>query len=346
MLGISVYFKDYDEQYIKEAAAAGAKYVFTSLQIPEEDYSNLNVMLPRFLEVCREAGLQIVPDISPATFEKLGIDDGDYAALRRLGFKQLRLDYGFDDFELVRRLQQDFMIFLNASVVTPEYLSEARAARVDFSEDKVALIYNFYPHTDTGMAWSDLLRRNRALKGEGLNTGVFVAGDVLKRFPMYEGLPTVEKHRGMNPYVAAVQLIHEAGVDNVFIGDSQASVQSLKYITEYQQKHVMCIPCQLLTEYEYLYNEEIGVRADQPEKLVRLLVARKPGVAVQHTLDRRRGSIVMQNRLAQRYSGEVYLIKKNLPFEARSNVIGFVSPEYVDLLDQIDAGVKVKFVGE
>lgn len=28
----------------------------------------------------------------------------------------------------------------------------------------------------------------------------------------------------MNPYVAAVQLIHEAGVDNVFVGDNQASV--------------------------------------------------------------------------------------------------------------------------
>ncbi len=46
MLGISVYFKDLNEQYIKEAAKAGAKYVFTSLQIPEEDYSQLDVMLP------------------------------------------------------------------------------------------------------------------------------------------------------------------------------------------------------------------------------------------------------------------------------------------------------------
>lgn len=54
----------------------------------------------------------------------------------------------------------------------------------------------------------------------------------------------------------------------------------------------------------------------------------------------------MQNKLVQRYSGEVYLIKKDLPFEARSNVIGFVSPEYVDLLDQIDDGVTVRFVRE
>lgn len=44
----------------------------------------------------------------------------------------------------------------------------------------------------------------------------------------------------------------------------------------------------------------------------------------------------MQNILAARYSGEVYLVKHGLPFEARSNVIGFVSPEYVNLFDQIN----------
>ena len=45
MLGISVYFQDYDENYLKKAAQAGAKYVFTSLQIPEEDYSDLDQKL-------------------------------------------------------------------------------------------------------------------------------------------------------------------------------------------------------------------------------------------------------------------------------------------------------------
>lgn len=103
---------------------------------------------------------------------------------------------------------------------------------------------------------------NGVFKSEGLKTSAFVVGNVVKRFPMYEELPTAEKHRGMNPYIGGVQLIHESRINSIFIRDSQASVQSLKYITEYQQKHVMCIPCQLLLEYKYLYNEEIGVRAN------------------------------------------------------------------------------------
>lgn len=342
MLGISVYFKDFNEQYIKNAAKVGAKYVFTSLQIPEEDYSKLDEKLPDFFEICKQYKLEVVPDVSPATFEKLKIKENDYQALKRLGFNSLRLDYGFNDFDLVKKLQRSFFILLNASVITPQYLSQARVANVNFS--KIALIYNFYPHTDTGMSWRGFKKQNELLKNEGFHTGAFVAGDVLKRFPMYEGLPTVEKHRGMNPYVAAVELLHEAKVDNVFIGDSEATIENLKHITEYQRDHVMCIPCCLLPEYGYLYNKEIDVRADQPENIIRLLLPRKPNIEIKHTLLRKRGSIVMQNKLAARYSGEVYLIKRDLPFEARSNVIGSVLPEYIDLLDQLDPNTKVKFV--
>ena len=39
MLGISVYFQDLDYDYLEKAAKVGAKYIFTSLHIPEEDYS-------------------------------------------------------------------------------------------------------------------------------------------------------------------------------------------------------------------------------------------------------------------------------------------------------------------
>ena len=179
------------------------------------------------------------------------------------------------------------------------------------------------------------------LKKEGLHTSAFVVGDLVKRFPIYEGLPTVERHRGMNPYVAAIELLHEAKVDNVFIGDSEATVETLKYINEYLQNHIITIPCNLLSEYKHLYNKEINIRPDQPENITRLLLPRKPNVGIRHNIV---GSIVMQNRLAARYSGEVYLVKHDLPFEARSNVIGFVGPEYVNIFDQINADIRIKLI--
>lgn len=339
MLGISIYFTDLNENYLTNAAKAGAKYVFTSLQIPEEDHSQFNQKLPQLIDRCKSLGLELIPDVSPVIWQMLGIKEGDFPKLKEEGFTALRLDDGFDDFDLVKKLQQDFTIVLNASLVTPQYLDQVRKAGVDTNQ--IVLTYNFYPHTDTGMGWESFKRKNWLFKDLGLKTQAFVPGDVLKRFPLYEGLPTVEKHRGLLPYVAAVELIHEANVDDIFIGDSEASIQQLKYIVDYQKDKVMNLECHLLPAYENLYDQVIGVRKDVPEKIIRLNHKRVPNVAIDHTLTRKKGTIVMQNKLAQRYSGELSLTKTDLPFEARSNVIGFISPEFVDLLKYIDADTKI-----
>ena len=90
MLGISVYFQDLDEQYIKTCAQIGIQYVFTSLHIPEEDYSQLDKKLPQFILLCQDLGLKIVPDVSPVTFEKLNLKLGDFSALKQMGIQALR----------------------------------------------------------------------------------------------------------------------------------------------------------------------------------------------------------------------------------------------------------------
>ncbi|RVU70787.1 MULTISPECIES: MupG family TIM beta-alpha barrel fold protein [Lactobacillus] len=341
MLGISIYFQDYDPNYLKTAAKAGAKYIFTSLQIPEEDYSHLDEVLPDFLALCHKLGMQLVPDVSPVTFKRLGVKPNDYGKLKALGFTALRLDYGADDFALIKQLQKDFFLMLNASVVNDDYLRQARASGVDF--DKIALTYNFYPETNTGMSWTAFKERNLSLKAQGLRTQAFVCGDALKRFPLYEGLPTVEADRGKNPYVAAVQMIHEAHVDDVFIGDSEARSETLIRIADYQKDKLVHLPCHLEAGYENLYGQKIKLRADQPEKIVRLLLPRKPDVPIFHNLTPTAGSIVMQNRLARRYSGEVYLVKETLPVAARTNVIGFIAPEYQELLQYLDADNTIVF---
>ena len=75
MLGISVYFQDLDYEHLKACKEKGVKYIFTSLHIPEEDYSKLDSILPEFLQKTQEYGLVVCPDVSPVTFEKLGVFD-------------------------------------------------------------------------------------------------------------------------------------------------------------------------------------------------------------------------------------------------------------------------------
>lgn len=341
MLGISVYFQDLNLKYLEEAKKCGAKYVFTSLHIPEEDYSDLDQKLPLFLEKCHSLRLQVVPDVSPVTFEKLNIPHQDYKQLKRMGFKALRLDYGFDDYEVIKELQKDFYLMLNASVVNDQYLKGAQEAGVDF--DKLALTHNFYPHSETGLSLEYFQKKNKTFQKYHLTVQAFVCGDVLKRFPLYEGLPTVEKHRTMNPYVAAVELIHDCGIKDILIGDSEASISTLKNIQAYMDRNIMHIPCHLEKEYEYLYDQEIQVRKDLAEKIVRLTLPRTPDIPIFHNTIRQRGYIVMENKLAGRYSGEVHIIKESLPFEARTNVIGFIHPEYIDIIDYIDAQTTIVF---
>lgn len=341
MLGISVYMQDLDVNYIKEASLKGAKYIFTSLQIPEEDYSDLDEKLKMLLEACDKYQMELTPDISPFTFEKLGIEANDYKKLKEMGFKTLRLDYGFDDFEIVKELMKDYKLLLNASVMDEAYLLEAEEAGIDLTE--ITATHNFYPRNNTALSYEDFIKKNLLFKRFGVKVQAFVCGDDLKRFPLYEGLPTVEKHREKDPYVAAVDLMNNCYVDDVMIGDSKAKIETLDYIKQYMEENIMCIKVHLEKPYEYLYDEELKSRKDLAESVVRLNTPRQK-IEVYHNSKRNRGSITMDNRLAGRYSGELQLLKKDMPMDARVNVIGFVHPEYIDLLDEIDGNTRIRFV--
>lgn len=338
MLGISVYMSQYDSSYIEQARVAGAEYVFTSMQMPEEDYDKLRPVIKEFFTKCHELKLKVVSDVSPVTFEKLGLANNDFQALQDFGFSAVRLDYGIDDLNLIKQLQKQFTVFLNASIVSPEYLEKLLQSGVD--RKKLILSYNYYPHVNTGLSWASFIKRNRAFVKMGVRTQAFVPGDWEYRFPMYEGLPTVERHRGMNSFVAAVELMHEAGVTDVFISDTRARISGLERIVRYQREGIISLKTDFLPEFSEYQNLTLAVRKDQPERIVRLLAPRKK-IEPRHQVKISRGAVILQNELAKRYSGEVYLAKVDLPSDPGSNIIGYIMPEYMPLLEQIDEKNKI-----
>lgn len=342
MLGISTYFKDLDYEYLKKASESGAKYLFTSLHIPEEDLSYLSEILPEFLKKVQEYKLTLVPDISPATFEKLGVKEGDYEGLKNLGFDTLRLDYGFEDYDLVKKLQEDFTLILNGSVVKEKDLIDAKESGVDLS--KISVMHNFYPKTDTGLSLAYFKKLNKVFLDYKIPSMAFVPGDKLKRFPLYEGLPTVEKHRAIHPYVSSVELMHECGISDILVGDSEAEITTLNWIKAYMDEKVMHIPAYFEKNHHSFYHEQKTVRRDLSDTVIRVIAPRIENIEIQKNGQRRQGAITMENKLAGRYSGEVQIMKHDLPMSARSNVIGFVHPDFVDLLDFIDHETKIQFV--
>lgn len=341
MLGVSLYFKDLDFNYLDEVSKHGVKFIFTSVHIPEDDKDDIDSKLQAFLDHCQKLGMFIVPDISPITFEKLGLAVNDFEGLKNKGFKAIRLDFGFEDPIEIAKFQEKFIVMLNASVVTKEDLLNYEKAGMNLSE--VVLTHNFYPHKNTGLEEDYFIEKNSDFVSMGLRIQAFVCGDDLKRYPLYEGLPTLEKHRGLNPFVAAVELMNKFKITEIMIGDSKAKIETIKYIHDYMEHKIIHIKAFLEEPYEYMYDQCYSIRPDSG-KLIRLAVERNADVKQYHALNRPIGAITMDNQHYGRYSGEVSLVNVDLDCDARVNVIGYIHPEFIPLLEFIDKEVQVKFV--
>ncbi|MGC2938699.1 MupG family TIM beta-alpha barrel fold protein, partial [Enterococcus faecalis] len=79
------------------------------------------------------------------------------------------------------------------------------------------------PRPETGIGTTFFNEKNRWLKEFGLQVFTFVPGDGQTSGPIFAGLPTLEKHRGQNPFAAAVGLLGDPYVDAVYIGDPTIS---------------------------------------------------------------------------------------------------------------------------
>lgn len=341
MLGISVYFQDLDEAYIRMAAQLNARYVMTSLQIPEEDYTHIAEVMPGFLKLLSDLNMSLIPDVSPDTFQKLGLKAGDFAALKALGLTKIRLDYGFDDVTSYLNLARDFELVLNASVVKPALLEQLKAAGADFS--RFSAMHNFYPRQSTGLERSHFIEQNRLLRHYGMRVQAFICGDGLKRFPLYEGLPTLEEHRTMHPLAAALDLIENCGVDDVLIGDSKAKPATLQAISHYLSERVLEIPALLEAGYKQYYEVPLRCRKEYAPAVIRLATPRTKGIQPYHNGSRPRGCITMDNALMGRYCGEMQIVRDTLPMDARCNVIGYLHPDYLDLLALIKTDMTIVF---
>jgi hypothetical protein len=342
-LGISVYFQDFDEAYLKHALRLGVTDIFTSLHIPEENFANLTDKFVRLAELCQEAGVKLIPDISPVGYEKLGLSEQSAVPFfQKHHIKCLRLDFGFDDVTYVKHLYDNFELVLNASTITPDLINTYTKAGLDLS--KIQFMHNFYPKVNSGLAKADLIKRNAYLKRLGLQNLAFVPGDWLKRFPFYCGLPTLEKHRGANPYTAAVELLADCGVDGILVGDSKVSFTAIKYIGDFMRQKLVNLPCWLLEPYQSYYDKIFTLRSDTPQNVVRLLSPRTLQVPISQTAQRPKGTITMDNRLAERYAGEIEITRCDLPFSRSANIMGWVFSQFCPILDHLDGSYQVRLV--
>ena len=188
-----------------------------------------------------------------------------------------------------------------------------------------------------------------ALQAEGLQVYGFIPGDAMLRGPLYKGLPTLEDHRAAAPSAAFVDLAVHYGLDGIFAGDPEVSAQEQAYIRHFCTTGEICLPTVLRPGYETLYDRTFTCRPDSPKTLVRYQESRLYscfGSAVQpdNCIARRRRCVTMDNIGYGRYSGEIQLLRTDLPADEKVNVIGEVPTEYDLLLDCIRRGAAFRMV--
>ncbi|MBS2969166.1 DUF871 domain-containing protein [Metabacillus sp. KIGAM252] len=329
MIGISFYLHDEcAEKRIREAGRLGVKQAFTSLHIPE-DKGDLAGKAKQLLRAAKEAGVQVFADVSAGTPAKLGA--ASIYELKELGVNGLRLDDGFE-LEEMAEFSREFSIAINASILFERELRDLLSIGV--KQEALIAWHNFYPRRETGLDDSFYKKQNRLFRQYGISTAAFIPGRGEKRGPLFEGLPTLEKHRAINPLHAAIEL-DQMDTDHIYIGDADFGGELLEDLLLYSKEDTIKIRISSTPSL----NERYQVRPDLSRDVIRLLNTRtNRSIPPLPAKPRSKGVITMDNDLYGRYRGEIQLVKEDLPGDERVNVIGRISASDQPLLELIQPG--------
>ena len=342
-LGFSLYLSTYEQQRPSLSLWAGTGApIFLSLHISEEFDATY---CQRAREICHSLaafGFRTIADVSVKTLQQFGCGSLTELAAE-LKLWGLRIDYGFSP-EEIGEMATRMPIVLNASTT-----SAADARRIAEKGQEIFALHNFYPRPETGLDEDYLMETTQKLRSAGLSVQCFIPGDTLLRGPLHEGLPTLEAHRHALPSAAFVDMALRFGMEDIFLGDPGLSRKEQERIAHFCKTGVICVPAELEESWKHLYNRVFTCRIDSPRWLIRFQESRIYScqgelVEPKNCTVRSRGAITVDNRNYGRYSGELMLIREDLPADHRVNVIGSVPENAWLLLDRIDRGAKFMLV--
>lgn len=344
MVGISLYTGmgySLEENliYLEEASALGIKEVFTSLHIPEADNS-VYKEAEEILHKAGKLGMTVTADISKSYMDRMDIKQYDIYALR--------LDFGFTAEEIAYLTRRaGFRIQINASTISDEYLKLLIQHGAELSNMEVC--HNYYPRRDTGLAYGLFMERNSSFRSHRMKIAAFVPLKTQRRGPLYEGLPTLECHRDVEPLISVQHLLH-SGVDTVYIGDAFAAEKDMKRLAALR-KDVFNIPVKLHEPVPEETRVLSGVhtnRMDPGEYVIRSQEARlrrQGHIPPHNTAQRKRYSVTVDNEGYLRYEGELQILRREFAADERVNVVGDASQAAL-LIDMIGPGDAFEFVSD
>jgi len=339
--------------YIKKSKGLGFNNIFTSLHIPEANYEKALEEFKVIADLAGSLDMHIIADISPRAFTFLKSDMNNLKTIKDMGIYGVRVDFGFSPEEISNfsNNQFDIKIEINASTVTEFFLCELEKYNPNY--EMLQACHNYYPRMNTGISMRTFNKKNKMLKEKNMKISAFIPSLVSKRGPIFEGLPTLETHRFLDPYVAAKELF-SLDMENVIFGDSIPSEDEVKRVGNIDEStlelRVNLNDCNIF-EKKIIFDCIHENRPDSAEDVIRSTNSRvalhDDDIIYPHNnISRTIGSITIDNKDYLRYSGELQILKKLLPPDNRVNVVGSVFPDDLILLNYIDDETKFKLILE
>lgn len=357
MLGISIYPEKSNKEdiikYLKLAAKYNFKRVFTCLLSVEETKEKIKSDFTEIITTATKLGMEVILDIAPNVFEKLGISYSDLAFFKELGATGIRLDLGFDgktEAEMTYN-KYDLDIEVNMSMGTT-YLETILSYQAN--RKKLIGCHNFYPMEFSGISLEHFIDTSLQYRDQNLRSAAFVSSQDASYgpWPVMDGLCTLEMHRKL-PITTQVKHHKMLGlVDDIIIANmfaSEAELKAISEIGEIPEFKVELFNDVTDIENKIIFDESHLNRGDVSEYLIRSTMSRikyKDAIIKPHSLKELidKGDICIANENFSHYKGELHLTLSEHPNTMnRKNIVGKIIDEEIFLLDYLKPWSMFKF---
>ena len=345
MQGFSIFLgeelKAERKEELRKMSEAGFSSVFTSLHIPEEDASLYMERLTKLGQWTREYKMTLIADISGEALEAMGLSLDNPNSILATGITALRVDFGFSNQEIAE-ISHTIDVALNASTINEEDIQELMTYKANFK--RLTAFHNYYPRPETGLEKSVFRKKNQWLHSVGFQVAAFVPGNNQLRGPLYQHLPTLERHRVKHPLASLIELKKDCFVDHVYIGDPSITIFTVEQFEAYEKERLIRLRVEINSSSqmtEFILGKHQN-RRDPAKDVIRSAEARNKLTKVvkpnHNHIVRSIGSVTVDNCLYGRYMGETQIVTTQLPIDEKVNVEARIIEEDKDLLACIEAG--------
>ena len=357
-LGISLYPEhstlEADMAYMTLAAKYGTKRIFSCLLSAEQSVEQIKAEFSAISKHAHDLGMEIILDVAPFVFEKLGITYDNLSFFQEVGVDGIRLDEGFDGLKeaIMTCNKYNLKIEVNASFGN-KYIANIMSHYP--SVEGLITCFNFYPQRYTGLGLKHFNKCIEDIKAYNLKTAAFVSSNVEGSYgpwPVNEGLCTLEMHRDLPIDVQVRHLYATRGIDDVIIANCYASEEEFQAISKINPGiltfDIDYEKALSKSEEKIIFEPNHFVRGDMSDYMARSTMPRvtyaSESVVPANTRDLKRGDIVIINDEYSRYKGELHIILQDMPNDGRKNVIGRIPKHEMMLLDYIEPWRPFAFV--